>query len=103
VFVTAVQQKNFHVLLSPILERGETISISFWDLNPEADRNHDRHLITDAAAMMSSYGWAEDASGTPTTDISLKNSDTHHRLAACFYLKKTEEFGKLKNDATITI
>jgi hypothetical protein len=103
VFLPAVQLQNFKLLLSPIIENGEAITISFWDLNPAADRNHDRHLITDAAAIMSSYGWAEDSGGKPTTDISPKNSDTHLCLTACFCRRVTDEFGKLTDDATITI
>jgi hypothetical protein len=102
-FRPAVQQRNFETLLSPILDGEEIVTVSFWELNDEADRNHDRHLITDAAAIMSSYGWAKEGGGNPTTDISPKKAETHRKLSACFCRQATNEFGRLTGDATITI
>ncbi len=103
VFRPEIQQRNYAALFAPFLDEDETIAVSFWDLNELADRNHDRHFITNAAAIMSSYGWTNDVEGKPTTDISLKSAETHRRLCECFCRRLTDEFGKLTDDATVTI
>ncbi len=102
-YLPNVQKNNLTRLLSPTLLPGEVIAVKFWELNPARDRNHDRHLITDLGLMTSTYGWGEDDQGSRTTDISFKNSTTHHQLYRCFCTGETDEFGILTPDATIEV